>query len=96
MECIEQTVRQFLSDKAKVLDIDSTPLHSGYQAVDLFRHRILVEIEGRQEYSSVITKMANGIERRVMHRLLDQGLTSLLAERVIWIRTIGCFCVFRT
>lgn len=73
MDLIEETVRQFLSDKAKVLDIESTPLHSGYQAVDLFRHRILVEIEGRQEYSSVITKMANGIERRVMMRLLDQG-----------------------
>ncbi|MEK3899175.1 MULTISPECIES: phosphotransferase family protein [unclassified Paenibacillus] len=70
---IEETVRQFLSDKARVLDIESTRLHSGYQAVDLFRHRILVESEGRQEYSSVITKMASGNERRVMNRLFDQG-----------------------
>lgn len=66
-------MRQFLSDKARVLDIESTRLHSGYQAVDLFRHRILVESEGRQEYSSVITKMASGNERRVMNRLFDQG-----------------------
>lgn len=76
-------MRQFLSDKARVLDIESTRLHSGYQAVDLFRHRILVESEGRQEYSSVITKMASGNERRVMNRLFDQGLMSLLIKRVI-------------
>lgn len=28
MDLIEETVRQFLSDKAKVLDIVSPPLHS--------------------------------------------------------------------
>lgn len=27
-DLIEETVRQFLSDKARVLDIESTPLHS--------------------------------------------------------------------
>ncbi|WP_341346635.1 phosphotransferase [Paenibacillus sp. FSL H3-0469] len=73
MSLIEETVREFLCETARVLDIESTPLQSGYQAVDLFRHRILVESEGRQEYSSVITKMANEIERRVMNRLMDQG-----------------------
>ncbi|WP_256706972.1 hypothetical protein [Paenibacillus sp. FSL R7-0337] len=31
-ELIEETVRQFLCETARVLDIESTPLHSGYQA----------------------------------------------------------------
>lgn len=32
MSLIEETVREFLYETARVLDIKSTPLHSGYQA----------------------------------------------------------------
>lgn len=71
-DLIQKTVKQFFSETATVLDIESTPLNLGYQAVNLSRHKVLIETQSEQEYISLITKMANRTERRVTCRLFEQ------------------------
>ncbi|WP_106768820.1 phosphotransferase family protein [Paenibacillus faecalis] len=73
LELIQEATKQFISETAIVLEIESTPLNMGYQAVNLSRHKVLIDDQGTQEYVSLITKMANKTERRILHRLFLQS-----------------------
>ncbi|WP_019913571.1 phosphotransferase [Paenibacillus sp. HW567] len=73
VELIQEKTNQFISKTAMVLEVESTPLNMGYQAVGLSRHKVLIDDQGIQEYVSFITKMANTTERRILHRLYLQS-----------------------
>ncbi|MGN7764849.1 phosphotransferase [Paenibacillus sp. 22594] len=73
LELIQESTKQFISNTAMVLEMESTPLNTGYQAVGLSRHKVLIDDEGTKEYISLITKMANTTERRILHRLFLQS-----------------------
>ncbi|WP_379163114.1 phosphotransferase [Paenibacillus sp. sgz5001063] len=73
VELIQETTKQFFSKTAIVLEVESTPIHVGYQAVDLSRHKVLMDDQGTKEYVSLITKMANKTERRILHQLYTQS-----------------------
>lgn len=73
LELIQESMLQFISKTAIVLEVESSPLNLGYQAVNLSRHKVLIDNEGTKEYVSFITKMANKTERRILHRLFLQS-----------------------
>lgn len=73
LELIQESAKQFISNTAMVLEMESTPLNMGYQAVGLSRHKVLIDDQGAKEYISLITKMANPTERRILHRLFLQS-----------------------
>jgi len=73
LELIQETTFQFISKKAIVLELESSPLNKGYRAVNLFRHKVLIDNQGTKECVSFITKMANKTERRILHRLFLQS-----------------------
>ncbi|GGG78850.1 phosphotransferase [Paenibacillus radicis (ex Gao et al. 2016)] len=72
-DLIQATVKKFISASAAVIEIESSPLHLGFQAVDLSRYQVLIEDEGTRRSVSLITKMASRTERRVLHRLFSQA-----------------------
>lgn len=73
LEMIQESMLQFISKTAIVLEVESSPLNLGYQAVNLSRHKVLIDNEGTKEYVSFITKMANKTERQILHRLFLQS-----------------------
>ncbi|MFF2093372.1 phosphotransferase [Paenibacillus sp. NPDC058174] len=72
-DLIQATVKKFISASAAVLEIESAPLHLGFQAVDLSRHQVMLEDEGTRRSVSLITKMARRTERLALHRLFSQS-----------------------
>ncbi|WP_042167058.1 phosphotransferase [Paenibacillus gorillae] len=72
-ELIQAAVKKFISASAAVVEIESAPLHLGFQAVDLSRHQVVLEDEGTRRSVSLITKMASRTERLILHRLFSQS-----------------------
>lgn len=70
---IQESTVQFIAKTAIVLEVDSSPLNKGYQAIHLSRHKVLIDNQGLKEYVSFISKMANKTERRALHRLFLQS-----------------------
>lgn len=68
-----ETVKRFISPTAQVLSMDSKPINIGLQAVDLFRHKVLVKEHNVEEQVSLITKKATLTERRILSRLYSQS-----------------------
>lgn len=73
LELIQESMLQFISKTAIILELESTPLNMGYQAVNLSRHSVLIDDQGTKENISFVTKMANKTERQILHRLFLQS-----------------------
>ncbi|WP_342564419.1 phosphotransferase [Paenibacillus sp. FSL R7-0345] len=80
IDLIKDTVYCFISPEAEVLDIESTPMKMGSQAVELMRNKVWLQpatgIQGgaaEKEEISLITKQATFVERSALSRLYSQG-----------------------
>lgn len=49
LELIQESMLQFISKTAIILELESTPLNMGYQAVNLSRHSVLIDDQGTKE-----------------------------------------------
>lgn len=72
-QLIEQTINQYVSSDAHILNMESNPIQLGLRAVELLRHHIEFLVNGVQKDISLITKKATFIERSTLSRLFSQG-----------------------
>ncbi len=72
LKLIQETVKKFVDRNAEVLSIESTPINTGFQAVELSRYSVELKILDDISKLSLVSKSATRIERQVLTRLYSQ------------------------
>ncbi|WP_342556176.1 phosphotransferase [Paenibacillus sp. FSL R7-0652] len=69
---IQRTVKKWIDPAAEVVRIEAAPIHTGTQAIELMRHRVLINKCGETSAVSLVTKYASKIEQQVLIWLYAQ------------------------
>lgn len=69
---LQRTIKEYIHPAVKILNIETTPIHSGTQAVHLMRHHVQFKVPDQKLSISLVSKQAARIEQRVLTWLYSQ------------------------
>nr|WP_145402195.1 phosphotransferase [Paenibacillus xylanexedens] len=69
---LQRTIKEYIHPAVKILNIETTPIHSGTQAVHLMRHHVQFKVPDQILSISLVSKQAARIEQRVLTWLYSQ------------------------